>query len=51
VSQRQQVVCSFFGTAFLIGDLGSPMQVLGDWRNQLRAMHRKAYPSLPVQLV
>jgi hypothetical protein len=35
VSQRQQVICSFFGTAFLIGDSGSPMQLLEDWRNQL----------------
>jgi hypothetical protein len=30
--------------------LGSPMQFLGDWRNQLRAMHRKAYSLRPVQL-
>jgi hypothetical protein len=50
VSQRQQVICSFFGTAFLIGDSGSPMQLFGDWRNQLRAMHRKAYSSRLVQL-
>jgi hypothetical protein len=50
VSPLQQVIFSFVETSFLIGDLGSPMQVSGDWRNQLRAIHRKGYSSRPVLL-
>jgi len=50
VSLLQQVFCSFSETAFLIGALGSPVQLWQDWGNQLESDAPRALFSRPVQL-